>query len=120
MKYIVIDLRTGNDVKETHPNCPYVVTPDGNVAWWDEGQGWLEDDHQEFYEVRVLGESLGDTPVLIDNVINDFPELGLIFKQLHERLKKCESVISIMQRTGAAPSPNEATTWLLRHKDEPQ
>jgi hypothetical protein len=54
LKYQVIDTRTGRDASESWGGCSYVVTPDGKVAWWDDSQGWEEDQDQARYEVRLL------------------------------------------------------------------
>jgi hypothetical protein len=49
LKYQVIDRRTGLVVND---DC-CIVTRDGKVAWWDESQGWSEDEHQSRYAVTV-------------------------------------------------------------------
>ncbi len=58
--YKVIDRYTGRDAKESFPHCPYIVTPDGEVAWWDEGQGWAVDEFQGRYKIVVSVYSSGD------------------------------------------------------------
>ena len=50
LKYDVYDKETGECLSDTH-YC--IVTPNGDVAWWDQSEGWLEDDNQDRFIVRV-------------------------------------------------------------------
>lgn len=58
MKYRIINKETGKE----EPGHGCIVTQDGNVAWWNESQGWELDENQELYDVELLDTNLEKTP----------------------------------------------------------
>lgn len=50
-RYRVLERSTGKSITNIYPNCLYALTPDGKVVWWDESQGWIEDEQQDRWSV---------------------------------------------------------------------
>jgi len=50
LRYTITRISTGEQL----PADDTIVTQDGHVAFWDEGQGWCEVDDDSDYRVQVL------------------------------------------------------------------
>ena len=76
LKYKVIDKQTGQDAGD---DC--IVTPGGAVSWWDESQGWAEDELQSRYEVRLLEYTISDATCSHKTMVNSIgrDRLGNLF-----------------------------------------
>ena len=49
MKYLIYDNHTNKEVGGN-----YIVTRDGDIAWWDDSQGWTIDEHQDRFIIRLV------------------------------------------------------------------
>ena len=82
LSYRVIDRRTGKEP----PSKDYVVTPEGEVAWWDESQGWSPDERQSRFEVQII--SVPDSEKLSVMCLHD-RLVKRIRKDRHGNLFEC-------------------------------